>query len=243
MSQVNALPPTALEDASLSTWIHPRDGTEYIYYPKGSLAGFLLDIMIRDASDNHSSLDDVMRALYNSAYKNGRGFTSDEWWSTVARAANGKLFGDFFARYIDGREPLPYDGVLPLAGLRLARDTARVPQLGIASLQDSSGLHVTEVLPESSAAAAGVQPGDQLLSVGGFNAEDPNWTEKFRSRYARSPEGTALPVVVRRNGAEQTLTAQLRFVTRVDSRLVADSRASVKARRIREGILRGTTQP
>ena len=243
MSQVNALPPTALEDASLSTWIHPRDGTEYIYYPKGSLAGFLLDIMIRDATDNHSSLDDVMRALYNSAYKNGRGFTSDEWWSTVAKAANGKSFGDFFARYIDGREPFPYDGVLPLAGLRLARDTARVPQLGIASLQDSSGLHVTEVLPESSAAAAGVQPGDQLLSVGGFNAEDPNWTEKFRSRYARSPEGTALPVVVRRNGAEQTLTAQLRFVTRVDSRLIQDSRASAKARRIREGILRGTTQP
>src|SRR5204862_10625 len=75
MSQIEVLPPTALEDASLSTWVHPRDGTEYIYYPKGSLAGLLIDIMIRDGSDNHSSLDDVMRTLYNSAYKAGRGFT------------------------------------------------------------------------------------------------------------------------------------------------------------------------
>ncbi|HMI49792.1 MAG TPA: hypothetical protein VK481_14050, partial [Gemmatimonadaceae bacterium] len=123
MSEVDETPPVALEDASLSTWIHPRDGTGYVYYPKGSLAGFLLDIMIRDASDNHASLDDVMRTLYNAAYKNGRGFTSDEWWSTVTKAARGKSFTDFYARYIDGREPFPYDKVLPLAGLRLMRDT------------------------------------------------------------------------------------------------------------------------
>ena len=243
MSEVEALPPTALEDASLSTWIHPRDGTEYIYYPKGSLAGLLLDIMIRDASDNHSSLDGVMRTLYNTAYKNGRGFTSDEWWSTVSKAAKGRSFSDFYERYIDGREPFPYDKVLPLAGLRLARDTAHVPQLGIASLQDSSGLHVTQVIPESSAAAAGVEPGDQLISVGGFNADDPNWTGKFRSRYARLPEGTELPVVVRRDGAEQTLTARLHFVTSVGSRLIEDARAPAKARRVRDGLLHGTTQP
>ncbi len=241
MSQVDQLPPTALEDASLSTWVHPRDGTEYIYYPKGSLAGLLIDIAIRDASDNHSSLDDVMRALYNAAYKNGRGFTSDEWWATVTKLANGKPFRDFYARFIDGRQPFPYDQIFPLAGLRVARDTTRVPQLGIASLQDSTGLHVTQVLPESSAAAAGVQPGDQLVSVGGFSAEDPNWTDNFRSRYARQAEGTSLPVIVKRNGAEQTLTAHLHFVLRIESRVVEDARASAKAKRIRAGLLAGTT--
>lgn len=243
ISEVEDLPPTALEDASLSTWIHPRDGTGDIYYPKGSLAGFLLDIMIRDASDNHSSLDEVMRGLYNAAYKNDRGFTSEEWWAAVTKAANGRSFSDFYARYIDGREPFPYDKVLPLAGLRLARDTSHVPQLGIASLQDSTGLHVTQVVSESAAAAAGVEPGDRLISVAGINAEDPLWTEKFRARYARQPEGTALPIVIQRRGAEQTLTARLRFVTSVGSRLVEDPRANAKARKVREGILRGLTQP
>jgi len=243
MSQVDVLPPTALEDASLSTWVHPRDGTEYIYYSKGSLAGLLIDIAIRDASDNRSSLDDVMRTLYNAAYKNGRGFTSDEWWSTVTKLANGKSFRDFYARFIDGRQPFPYDQIFPLAGLRVARDTTRVPQLGIASLQDSTGLHVTQVLTESAAAAAGVQAGDQLVSVGGFSADDPNWTENFRSRYARQAEGTALPVVIKRNGAEQTLTAHLHFVLRIESRLVEDLRASAKAKRVREGILKGITAP
>ena len=241
ISQVEQLPATSLEDASLSTWVHPRDGTEYIYYPKGSLAGLLIDIMIRDASDNHASLDDVMRNLYNADYKANRGFTNDEWWAAVSKAANGKSFSDFAARYIDGREPFPYDRVLPLAGLRLARDTARVPQLGIASLQDSTGLRVTEVIPESAAAAAGVQPGDQLISVAGFDAADPNWTERFRGRYARAAEGTELPVVIKRDGNQQTLTAHLHFVMRVDSKIVEDSRASAKTRRIRSGLLTGTT--
>jgi predicted metalloprotease with PDZ domain len=241
IGQVEALPPTSLEDASLSTWVHPRDGTEYIYYPKGSLAGLLIDIMIRDASDNRRSLDDVMRSLYTADYKNGQGFTSDEWWAAASAAANGKSFGDFYSRYVDGREPFPYDQILPLGGLRLARDSTHVPQLGIASLQDSSGLHVTQVLPGSSAAAAGVQPGDDLISVGGFDASDPEWTDRFRSRYARQAEGAVVPVVIRRNGAQQTLTAHLHFVARVESHVVEDSHASDKAKRVREGLLRGTT--
>src|SRR4029078_2762323 len=81
ISSVADLPPTSLEDASLSTWIHPRDGSSSIYYPKGSLARFLLHITIPDESNNAKSRDDVMRALYANDYKNNRGFTSDEWWS------------------------------------------------------------------------------------------------------------------------------------------------------------------
>jgi predicted metalloprotease with PDZ domain len=243
ISQVAELPPTALEDASLSTWIHPRDGTEYIYYPKGSLAGFLLDIIIRDASDNQRSLDDVMRELYNADYKNNRGFTSDEWWSAVSGAANGKSFTDFYNRYVDGREPYPWDALLPLAGMRLARDTINEPRVGIGTVQDSTGVHVTEVVPGSAAETAGVQVGDLLLAVGGISAVDPNWSAMFRGKYARSPEGTPLPILVRRNGREQTLQARLRLVARVESRLAEDPRASAKARRVREGILRGTTRP
>jgi len=243
ISQVAALPPTALEDASLSTWIHPRDGTEYIYYPKGSLAGFLLDIIIRDASDNRRSLDDVMRELYNADYKNNRGFTSEEWWSAVTRAANGKSFTDFYAHYVDGRDPYPWDAVLPLAGMRLVRDSLNEPRMGIGSVQDSSGLHVTEIVPGSSAEIAGVQPGDILLAVGGIGADDPTWAAKFRAKYARLPEGTPIPILVRRNGREQALEARLHYVSRVELRLTEDRRASAKARRVREGILRGTTGP
>ncbi len=241
ISDVAASPPTSLEDASLSTWIHPRDGTGYIYYPKGSLAGFLLDIMIRDASNNSRSLDDVMRDLYTTDYKNDRGFTTDEWWSAVSRAANGKSFADFYARYVDGREPFPYDAVLPLAGLRLARDTINEPRVGIGTIQDSSGVHVTQIVPGSSAEAAGVRVGDVLLAVGGIAAADPTWAEQFRAKYSRAPQGSPLPILVSREGKELTLTARLNFVPRIESHLAEDPRASSKAKRVRDGILRGVT--
>lgn len=242
ISQVAAAPPTALEDASLSTWIHPRDGTEFIYYPKGSLAGFLIDIIVRDATDNRRSLDDVLRALYNADYKNDRGFTSGEWWAAVSRAANGKSFTDFYARYIDGRDPYPFDEVLPLAGLRLVRDTLNEPRVGIGTVLDSAGVHVTQIVPGSAAEAAGVQVGDLLLAVGGISATDPTWSEQFRAKYARAAPGSALPILIRRDGREQTLSARLNFVSRVEARLAEDPRASAKARRVREGILRGTTR-
>jgi predicted metalloprotease with PDZ domain len=243
ISQVADVPSTSLEDASLSTWIHPRDGSSYIYYPKGSLAGFLLDIMIRDASNNAKSLDDVMRGLYTANYKNNRGFTSDEWWSAVSAAANGKSFSDFYSRYIDGREPFPYDAVLPLAGLRLMRDTINEPRVGIATIQDSSGVHVTQIVPGSSAEGAGVQPGDLLISIGGISAADPTWSEQFRGKYARTPQGSALPILIRRDGREMTLNARLAFTPRVESHLAEDPRASAKARRVRDGILKGITSP
>jgi predicted metalloprotease with PDZ domain len=243
ISEVSLLPPTALEDASLSTWVHPRDGTQYLYYPKGALAGLLLDIMIRDATDNRSSLDKVMRALYQSTYRNGRGFTAQDWWNTVSREANGRSFDDFHARYVDGREPYPWDRILPLAGLRLGGDAVREPRVGISTMQDSSGFYVTDLGAGGPPVPAGLESGDRLLAVGGFSLRDPAWLEKFRARYARAPEGTEIPVRIERDGRERTVRVRLRFVTQVDRRLVENPRASSRARRIREGLLRGVTRP
>src|SRR5207344_548752 len=152
MAKVAAAPPTSLEDASLTTWIHPTDGSEYLYYPKGSLAGFALDVMIRDASDNKRGLDDVMRDLYRTTYKAGKGFAGADWWAAVSKAAGGKSFTDFAARYVDGREPYPWAQVLPLAGLKIVSDTIREARLGISAGQDSSGaVVVRQVLPGGAA--------------------------------------------------------------------------------------------
>jgi predicted metalloprotease with PDZ domain len=239
IQDVASRPPTALEDASLTTWIHPVDGSEYIYYPKGSLAGLLLDVLIRDASDNRGSLDVVIRDLYHAFYQSGKGFTSGDWWQAVTRAAGGKSFDDFYRRYVDGREPFPYADVLPLAGLHLRADTARVARLGTRTVPDSSGVRVAAVTPGSSAADAGVAVGDHLLKVGDVDVRDPNFGELFRAHYGRQPEGTPLAVVVRRGAETLTLNARLRFAQDVGYAVVADPGASSKAARIRDGILKG----
>jgi predicted metalloprotease with PDZ domain len=243
MRDVAAAPPTSLEDASLSAWIKVRDGTEYLYYPKGSLAGMMIDIIIRDATDNRASLDDVMRTIYNDTYKRGRGFTDAEWWNTVSRIAGGKSFDDFRRRYVEEREAMPYAPVFSLAGLKVTQDTVRAPRVGVQTIQDSIGVRVIDVAPGSSAAAAGVLIGDYLVSVGDVSVADPNFGVIFRPKYSRAAEGAPITIKVRRRGAQLDLPGKLQFTTTVQASIVEDPAASAKARSIREGLLSGTTQP
>jgi predicted metalloprotease with PDZ domain len=243
LAKVADAPPTALEDASLTTWIHPTDGSEYLYYPKGSLAGFALDIMIRDASDNRHSLDDVMRELYRTTYKAGRGFTGAQWWAAVSKAAGGRSFTDFAAKYVDGREPYPWAQLLPLVGIRVVTDTAHEARLGVSAGQDSSGaVVVRQVQPGGSAEEAGVKAGDVLLALGDISITDPDFGPKFRQRFGKA-EGQPLTIQVRRNGQTMTLNGKVRLVARIESRLAIDSSASPKAVRVRDGILKGVVGP
>ena len=244
MDEIADAPPVALTDASLSTWVHPTDGTGYLYYPKGSLAGFVLDILVRDASDNHQSLDDVMRSVYTTTYKKGRGFTGSDWWGAVTRSAGGKLFADFNRRYIDGREPFPWDSVLPLAGLRAVTDTMREPRLGIASAVDSTGeVRVMQVEPGSAASDAGLQPGDVLVSLANIPVTAADFGAQFRAHYSHGAgaQDATVAVVIRRGVRTLTLHAPLRFRLHLVHRLDADPQASSRAARIRSGILRGVT--
>jgi predicted metalloprotease with PDZ domain len=239
--EVNAAPAVALEDASLSTWIHPTDGTGYLYYPKGSLAGFMLDIMIRDGSDNRKSLDDVMRSVYTTTYKAGRGFTSQDWWGAVSAAAGGRAFTGVNAQYIDGREPFPWATVLPLAGLKLKSDSIREPRVGIFTSGDSAGnIVITQLEPGGAAALAGVKTGDVLLEIGDMAVTDGTFGARFRSRFAKS-EGQPVPIKVRRNAEVLTLSMKVQAAVRVETQLVWDSGASPKSVRIRHGIVTGTT--
>jgi predicted metalloprotease with PDZ domain len=236
MAEVANAPPVALTDASLTTWIHPEDGTADIYYPKGSLAGLMLDIMIRDASDNRASLDDVMRALYHECYQRGTGFTSAQWWAAVSAAAGGKSFADFDAKYIDGRDSYPWKTVLPLAGLRATIDTTRTPTLGVSAENDSGGVRVARVAPGSSADEAGVQPGDYLLSVAGVPVTDPGFINRLREKVGMR-NGTPVSFHLQRGDDTLDVTGKLQVQERVTVRVVADPAASPKAIRIRSGLL------
>jgi predicted metalloprotease with PDZ domain len=233
ITNVNESAPVALEDASLSTWIHPTDGTGYLYYDKGSLAGLMLDIIIRDASNNRQSLDDVMRSVYNSAYKKNRGFTGEEWWAAVSKAAGGKSLADFNRLYVDGRAPYPWDSLLPLAGLRLTRE----PRLGVQTSPDSNGVRVESVVPGTSAALAGVKAGDYLVSVGEVVVVPPDFGPAFRQLYAGKAD-MPFVITVRRGSETLKFDAKIQLSSLT---MEADPNSNEKATRIRDGILTGKT--
>jgi predicted metalloprotease with PDZ domain len=204
--------------------------------------------MIRDASDNRRSLDDVMGELYRTTYKAGKGFDSLDWWSAVGRAAGGKSlrsdqdkrFAEFDAKYVDGREPYPWSELLPLAGLRLTADTIQQARVGVSTAPspDSAGIRVIEVVPGSMAEEAGIRAGDILLSLGEEQIKEQDFGPAYRARY-NSHEGEEIPIVVRRGTESVTLHGKVRLVPQVQQKLELDPTAGEKAVRIRSGILHG----
>lgn len=238
VDHVEMLQPIALEDASLQAWLGMTDGTADIYYDKGSLAGLALDILIRDASDNRRSLDDVLRELWDGPARAGRGFTSDEFWNAVARAADGRSLGGFLQRFVDGREPFPWDEWLPRAGWRIVSDSITEPRLGALLRADPRGVRVSALDEHGAGARAGLAVNDLITAIGGRSTLDPTFGERWRGFWGKRP-GATMTLEVERDGSPLTLDATVELTTLIDRHIAPLPDASERARRIRAGILRG----
>lgn len=116
----------SVEESSLDTWfdrypLHGQPEFSISYYNKGQLDGVLLDILIRDATDNHRSLDDVMRSLNDNFAKQHRFYNDSADIEATVESVAGRPFQDFFTRYVSGTDELPYVEILAKAGLRLSQ--------------------------------------------------------------------------------------------------------------------------
>ncbi|MGH9794427.1 MAG: M61 family metallopeptidase [Candidatus Acidiferrales bacterium] len=124
------------EEASLDAWlesyrVYRRPELSISYYNKGEILGVLLDILIRDASDNRKSLDHVMRHLNAEYAQRGRYYEDSAGIRKAIEKITGVSFADFFARYVAGAEPLPYEDILRRAGLGFTQegDGVRIEEL------------------------------------------------------------------------------------------------------------------
>jgi len=243
LQEVAAAPePWSEEDGSVATWIKEVFvNSSQLYYPKGALTGMLLDISIRDASDNRHGLDDVMRALYTRFYQHQRGFTTAELLALLGEFGMPEVDA-FYQRYINGRDPLPYESLLPKAGIALERQTISNPFLGVNAQPNDQGKMVVQgVVPGSAAEAAGLEPGDVLVKVGDVDTRpEEDWAVKFRQRY-RGQAGATLTLAVQRAAQPLTLTTQVRERSTVSFTLKLLPSPSPKQAKIWRGLTTGST--
>lgn len=159
----------SLAQASFDGWLsdpaqmHDHGNAWFSFYNKGEIVSALLDLTIRRASNGERSLDDVIRLLWQE-HGSGNGLEEDAVERAVARVAD---VGDFFARYVEGIEPLPYEELFSAAGITFAF-APREPEsasLG-AKLKVQDGLVIIEgVIRGGSGMDAGLLPGDELLAL------------------------------------------------------------------------------
>ncbi|HWZ29056.1 MAG TPA: PDZ domain-containing protein [Gemmatimonadales bacterium] len=240
IDQVNTAPePWSEEDGSVATWINEvYVNSSQLYYPKGSLTGLLLDISIRDATDNAHSLDDVMRTLFTRYYQAGKGFTTGQLLDLLRENGMPEV-QSFYQHYINGRDSLPYAAVFAKAGLEYAVSHTTSPTLGI---QTSGNLSVlTAVLPGSPADAAGLQAGDTLRRIGDITIDPTvDFGPEFRARY-HGKAGAPLDIVIHRAGREQTLHTTVRERPVEALTLGKVPSPNPKQARIWHGLATGTT--
>jgi predicted metalloprotease with PDZ domain len=119
------------EESSLDAWfekypLYNDPGLSVSYYNKGQILGLGLDIVLRDATDNRASLDDLLRRMNQEYAQKGRFYRDSAGIQSVAEevvrdaAPGAKIdLGDFFARYVAGTDELPLADWLSRAGLTL----------------------------------------------------------------------------------------------------------------------------
>ena len=230
------------EQSSLDAWLEKYplyENPEYSvsYYTKGQILGVLLDILIRDRTDNAKSLDDVLRQMNDDFGVPGKPYRDSLDVQLTAEKVAGGSFEDFFKHYVAGTNPLPYQAIFSLAGLELRQTTRQRAALGFAAEGAPKGpLVVRSVDANSAAAEAGLQTGDLILK---WNGGDPprrvaDWLRQHKA-------GELLHLVIRRDDAELKIDFRLGEITETFYDLAEDSRAGDKARHIREGLLHGTT--
>lgn len=225
------------EASSWTVWDPPEvTGSFRIsYYLQGRLLGFLLDLAIRDSTDNVASLDDLMRYLFDH-YAGERGFTTAELVGAV-QAVSGYDFGDFWRRYVSGTEEIPWNDYVRNAGWEVvfreeptvdARfDVYWVTEAG------SIGWRVIAI-PGTALAHAGLKTGDRLLRL---NDREISWPYELYVSLGELAPGTPITLAVERMGRPVEIRLRATTYPRTIAELRDLPTLSPKMQRVRAGIL------
>lgn len=233
----------SVEESSLNAWLekYPQyNQPEYSisYYNKGQLDGFLLDVLIRDATDNHKSLDDVMRSLNENFAKKGRFYNDSADIEATVENVAGVGFKDFFTKYVAGTDELPFAEILGKAGLIPVDRDRTTAALGFSTSNASADDPVVVSFVEvgSVAEKAGLRVGDVLIS---FNGEPGR---RGLVKWGQQPGAVKLVKVgIQRTNTEMDFSIAAGSTIVRKTTVIPMSHATEKQRRIREGLLQGKT--
>jgi predicted metalloprotease with PDZ domain len=233
----------SVEESSLDAWLEKYDDyrqpdRSISYYNKGQIDGVLLDFAIRGATDNHKSLDDVMRRMNEVYAKQGRFYNDSQDVEAAAEEVAGVKFDDFFRRYVAGADEIPYQDFFSAAGLDLKVEMHKSADLGFWTTSHGPGapVIVSQVVPGTSAQAAGLKAGDMLVALNGQPVPRylPGWL------HHRSP-GERITLRVHRDDNDLDISLALGANDSKRYSIAEMASVSEKQRRIREGWLKGTT--
>jgi predicted metalloprotease with PDZ domain len=189
-------------DSSLSTWgtsgVGNDRNTTISYYNNGAMLGAMLDLKIRNETSNRRSLDDVMRALYNTFYKEKkRGFTDEEFREVCETIAGAPLVEIF--EYASTTKDVDYAKYFAYAGfdVRFTSNDAPGSSIGLNTQLRAGKLVVSGLTAGSPSVVAGLREADVILEVDGV----PATPKALNDMLAKKKSGDTTTLKISRNNA------------------------------------------
>ena len=163
--------------ASFDAWVkayRPNENssnTSMTYYSRGSVLASVIDAMIVADSDGKKCLDHFMQQLYATYFEGlKRGFSEAEFKAELSKFV-GKNMDDFFAKYVDGTEIIPYKEFYAPVGLNVQDITTNNPSFGANVREEGGKVIVKSVRFGSSAEEAGISVGDEIVGCNAYRVD------------------------------------------------------------------------
>jgi len=167
----------SVEESSLDAWFegntfYRSPERSISYYNKGEVVGVLLDLRIRQLTNNAKSLRDLFHWMNDNYAKKGLPFPDSDGVQHAAETITGQSFAEFFQNYVAGVRELPYNEFFQFVGLQIAETTGRHATPGFTTSANLGGPPVVAfVATGSEAQRAGVNVGDKVIELNGKPAD------------------------------------------------------------------------
>ena len=163
--------------ASFDAWIkayRPNENssnTTMTYYSRGLIIASVLDAMIIKQSNGKECLDHFMKDLYETYYvgKN-RGFTDAEFKACLTKHT-GQDMAEFFLKYIDGTEVIPYSMYFLPLGVEVSDVGGVKPVFGANVSEEGGKVIIKSIRSNSSAEDAGLSVNDEVIACMNYRVD------------------------------------------------------------------------
>jgi predicted metalloprotease with PDZ domain len=203
----------ALDEASFDAWIklyRPDENSQnstVSYYRKGEIVCALMDLELRARTSGRTTLDSVLATLWEEHGVPERPVPEDALQDIFERVA-GVPLGDLFDAWIRSPADIDFAPTLSHVGLALERSARKdgpTCSLGVRLRAEGGRAIVASVTRDSAAWRTGIDPGDEIVGLGGARIEGTNVEAALRGR----APGEVVEIVVARDGRLRTKRAAL----------------------------------
>jgi predicted metalloprotease with PDZ domain len=163
--------------ASFDAWVKAYRPTEnsantsMSYYSRGSVLAAIFDVMIINNSKGKEGLDAFLRHLYTKFHKGlNRGFSDTEFKTELEKFV-GKDLTDFYKKYINGTEILPYAEIFDNVAITVKDQTTFLPSFGAVCRQEGGNVIVKSIRAGSCAEDAGLSVGDEIIGCNSYRVD------------------------------------------------------------------------